>query len=174
MPRLEGVSRAIGQRRLPQIIYYFRVNGRVFLGELNPNASRPDTLGPFWRHPYHSAFYVKRRGFIQQREQQLYLVSQFMPLCVRNEQPAITKEGHVGVVQRRQVFDHDLENVSTRPVSHVISSNRLVHPAKISQKSTAGPVEALMAAVPVQPVYLCNKNILSRRGTLLDSPVELS
>ena len=88
----------------------------AFSGELNPNASRPDALGPFWRHPYHSAFYVKRRGFIQQREQQLYLVSQFMPLCGRNEQPAITKEGHVGVVQRRQVFDHDLENVSHGPL----------------------------------------------------------
>ena len=99
MLRLEGVSRAIGQRRLPQIMYYFRVNGRIFLGELNPNASRPGILDPLWRHPYHSAFYVKRRRFIQQREQQLYLVSQFMPLWGRDEQPAITREGHVGGVQ---------------------------------------------------------------------------
>ncbi len=99
MLRLEGVSRTIGQRHAPQIIYYFRVNGLIFLGELNPNASRPGILDPLWRHPYHSAFYVKRRRFIQQREQQLYLVSQFMPLWGRDEQPAITREGHVGGVQ---------------------------------------------------------------------------
>ena len=92
MPRLEGVSRAIGQRRLPQIIYYFRVNGRVFLGELNPNASRPETLGPFWRHPYHSAFYVKRRGFIQQREQQLYLSPSSCPCVVEMNSPPLQRK----------------------------------------------------------------------------------
>ena len=92
MMRLKGVSRAIWQRRPPKIIYYFRVNGLIFLGELNPNASWPDTLGSLWRHPYHSALYMKRRRFIQQREQQLYLVSQFMPLCGRDEQHAIARE----------------------------------------------------------------------------------